>query len=146
MAETIYDEPSLMTQESAARRRRRTAFGQAELERANLGQQTSQRIRDVTKAYQQATPQQITSFTGRGLGRSGLFNKAMSDFVAGQQDRLGDITAGQTASEAQIQLKEQMAQQAFDDEMARIAGLRQQQILQDAQAIKQFAPMTGLFS
>jgi hypothetical protein len=146
MADFNYDETGLVAQESAARRARRNAFAQAGLERANLQQQTQRQLRDTSRAYRQAASPQITSFTGRGLGRSGLFNKAMQDFVSQRQQQLGDIQASAAAGEASIQLKEQQASQALQDELDRIAALRQAQILGDAMAIKEFAPMTGLFS
>ena len=141
-----YDESSLMRQESAARRARRNAFAQAELQRSNLQQQTERQLRDTSKAYERAAPQQITSFTGRGLGRSGLFQKSMQDFVAQRQQQLGDIQQDAASQEASIQLKELQASQALQDELDRIEELRQAQILSDAAAIKDFAPMTGLFS
>ena len=146
MVDFNYDESSLMMQESAARRRRRDAFAQAGLERSNLQRQTERQLRETSQAYSKAASPQITSYTGRGLGRSGLFNKAMQDFVLQRQQQLGDIQASAVSGEASIQLKEQQAAQALQDELDRIAALRQNQILADAMAIKEFAPMTGLFS
>ena len=146
MASLDYNESTLMQQESAARRRRRDAFAQADLRRSNLNQTTERKMRDTSRAYQQAAPQQITSFTGRGLGRSGLFQKSMQDFVANRQRQLADIQSDAMSQEAAIQLQEQQAAQALQDELDRIAQLRPRQILSDAAAIKDFAPMTGLFS
>lgn len=146
MVDFNYDESGLMMQESAARRRRRDAFAQNQLQQSNLQRQTERQLRDTSQAYRKAASPQITSYTGRGLGRSGLFNKAMQDFVSQRQQQLGDIYAGAASGEAALQLQEQQAAQALQDELDRIAVLRQNQILADAMAIKEFAPMTGLFS
>ena len=101
---------------------------------------------DTSKAYQQAAPQQITQFTGRGLGRSGLFKKSMSDFAESQQQSLADIARSQQDEQTRIALQQEQYQTALQDELDRLRLQREQQIMSDAAALKDLAPMTGLFS
>lgn len=146
MADITFADTTYGLGEAAARRRRASAFNQSQLELAELGQRTGRQMRDVSEAYRQAAPSQITSFTGRGLGRSGLFRQAMQDFAGRQQQQLGDIQQQQLSEQMRIQLQEQQAAQALQDELDRLRLQREQQIMSDAAAIKEFAPMTGLFS
>ena len=109
-----------------------------------LGRTTQRRSRDISQAYRQAAPQQITSFTGRGLGRSGLFQGAMQQFAGQQQQDLADLAQSQAAQQAQIELERQNAAVALQDELDRLELERQQQILADAAALSEFAPIAGL--
>jgi len=99
--------------EAAERRRREQAQLRAQLQRAGLGAETQRSTRDLTRAYQQGAEPQITGYAQRGLGRSGLFNRAMQDYIGQYQRGIGDIA-------------------------------QRQQL--DAAALRDFAPMTGLFS
>jgi hypothetical protein len=146
MADITFADTTYGLGEAAARRRRASAFNQSQLAMSELGQQTGRQMRDVSQAYRKAAPNQITSFTGRGLGRSGLFREAMQDFAGQQQQQLGDIQQQQLSGQMSIQLQEQQAAQALQDELDRLRLEREQQVMADAAAIKEFAPMTGLFS
>jgi hypothetical protein len=146
MADFTFADTSYGLGEAAARRRRRQSFAQSQFDLGQIGRQTERSTRDLSEAYRKAAPQQITSFTGRGLGRSGLFNQAMQDFARSQQQGMADIQQSQLDQQMQIQLREQQAANALQDELDRLQLARQQQIFDDAAAIKQFAPMTGLFS
>lgn len=126
--------------EATARRRFEQSGLQRQLQLANLGQSTQRQLRDTNRAYARSVEPQITSFSARGLGRSGIFRQAMQDFVGGQQQRVGDIAAGQTAEQASIELQQQQAASALQDELDRLQLQRQQQILADASQIKSMLP------
>lgn len=126
--------------EATARRRFEQSGLQRQLQLQNLGQTTQRQLRDTNRAYAGAVEPQITSFSARGLGRSGIFRQAMQDFVGGQQQRVGDIAAGQTAEQASIELQQQQAASALQDELDRLQLQRQQQILADAAQIKGWSP------
>ena len=146
MADISFADTTYGLGEAAARRRRRQSFNQSQLQLGEIGRSTERAVRDVNRQYAEAAPRQITSFTGRGLGRSGLFRQAMQDFAGQQQQQLGDIQQQQLSEQMSIQLREQQAAQALQDELDRLRLEREQQIMSDAAAIKEFAPMTGLFS
>jgi hypothetical protein len=130
--------------EAGARRRYTQQGLESQLRLGELGRQTQRQTRDVSRAYRQAAPQQITSFTGRGLGRSGLFRRAMQEFAGQQQRDLADIAQSQAAQQAQIELERQNQAIALQDELDRLELQRQQQILADAAALTEFAPIAGL--
>jgi hypothetical protein len=140
MAKFSFADTSYGLGEAAARRRFEQSGLQRQLQMANLGQTTQRQLRDVNQQYRRATEPQITGFTGRGLGRSGLFRQAMQDFVGGQQQRVGDIASSQAAGQASLELEGQMAAQALQDELDRLQLERQQQILADAAQIKGWSP------
>lgn len=127
--------------EAAARRRYSQSMLGSQYSRDQLGQQTQQSIRDLSKAYRQAAPSQITQFTGRGLGRSGLFKQAMQDFATKQQEDLASVYRSQSDQQAALALQEQQYAQALQDELDRLQLQRQQQLLADAAALKDYAPL-----
>jgi hypothetical protein len=130
--------------EANARRRYAQSELGSQLRLSQLGPQTQRQLLDVSRQYRQAAPQQITGFTGRGLGRSGLFREAMQQFAGAQQRDLADIAQSQAAQQAQIELERQNAAIALQDELDRLELQRQQQILADAAALTEFAPIAGL--
>lgn len=140
MADFSFADTSYGLGEAAARRRFEQSGLVRQLSMQNLGQQTQRQLRDVTSQYRRAAEPQITGFTGRGLGRSGIFRQAMQDFVSAQQQRLGDIAAGQQAEQASLELQGQQAAQALQDELDRLQLERQRQILEGAAQIRQWSP------
>ena len=132
--------------EAAQRRQREQAYLRSQLQRAGLGAETQRSTRDLTRAYQQGAEPQITGYAQRGLGRSGIFNRAMQDYISRYQRGVGDIAQRQQLGEAGIQLGEQISSQDLQDALDRLRLNTQSQIIADAAALRDFAPMTGLFS
>jgi len=144
MAQFSFADTNYGLAEASARRRSRQANIQNQLGLSDLARRTQRTTRDVTKAYSQAAPQQITGFTGRGLGRSGIFQRAMKEFVGAQQQRLGDIAAEQQAGQTKLELERQAAAQDLQDYLDQLQLSRQSQILSDAQAIRSMSPLMGM--
>ena len=144
MAQFSFADTNYGLAEASARRRARQANIQNQLGLSDLARRTQRTTRDVTKAYSQAAPQQITGFTGRGLGRSGIFQRAMKEFVGAQQQRLGDIAAEQQAGQTKLELERQAAAQDLQDYLDQLQLSRQSQILSDAQAIRSMSPLMGM--
>jgi hypothetical protein len=146
MADFSFADTNYGLAEASARRRTRQSNLQTQLGLTDLARRTERTTRDVTKAYRQAAAPQITGFTARGLGRSGVFERAMKEFVGAQQQRLGDIAAEQQAGQTKLELERQQAAQDLQDYLDQLQLSRQQQIISDAQTLRQYAPMSGLFS
>lgn len=132
--------------EAAQRRQREQAYLRSQLQRAGLGAETQRSTRDLTRAYQQGAEPQITGYAQRGLGRSGIFNQAMQDYLSAYQRGMGDVAQRQQLGEAGIQLGEQISAEDLQDALDRLRLQTQSQIIADAAALRDFAPMTGLFS
>lgn len=146
MADISFADTQYGLGEASARRRYNQQYAGIQQQLGDLGRRTTRANVDLTKAYRQAAPQQITQFTGRGLGRSGLFKQSMQDFASRQQQDIANIAQQQQSEQAQIELQQQQYQNALQDELDRLRLQREQQIMADASALKDWAPMTGLFS
>jgi len=146
MADISFADTQYGLGEAAARRRYDQQYAGIQQQFGDLGRRTQRANVDLTRAYQRAAPQQITQFTGRGLGRSGLFKQSMQNFAQQQQQGLADIASQQQSEQARLELQQQQYQNALQDELDRLRLQREQQIMADAAALKDFAPMTGLFS
>ncbi len=123
-------------------------LGMGDIDRrlGNVAARATRSFDDLSRAYKQAAPQQITQFTGRGLGRSGLFQQSMVDFAKQQQRDRSGIKSQQMDEESALGLEQQKYEMALNEELARLENERQKQIAADAAALKEFAPITGLFN
>jgi hypothetical protein len=70
----------------------------------------------------------------------------MQDFASRQQQDIANIAQQQQSEQAQIELQQQQYQISLQDELDRLRLQREKQIMADAAALKEFAPMTGLYS
>lgn len=138
--------PNYDLQEAAARRRRETARRAYEFDVSNIGRQSQESVLDVNRQYRQGLEPRATGFTRRGLGRSGLFRRAMSQYASDQQRSLADITRSTAERMAKLQLGEQQSAQELQDVLDSIARAKAQEILSSASQLKSWAPFTGLYS
>ena len=143
MADISFADTQFGLGEAAARRRYNQQYAGIQQQLGDLGRRTQRANVDVTKAYKQAAPQQITQFTGRGLGRSGLFKQSMQDFASQQQQDIANIAQQQQSEQAQIELQQQQYQNALQDELDNLRLQREQQIMADASMLKEWAPVSG---
>ena len=143
MADISFADTQYGLGEAAARRRYNQQYAGIQQQFGDLGRRTQRANVDLTRAYQQAAPQQITQFTGRGLGRSGLFKQSMQNFAQQQQQGLADIASQQQSEQARLELQQQQYQNALQDELDRLRLQREQQIMADAAMLKEWAPVSG---
>ena len=143
MADISFADTQFGLGEAAARRRYDQQYAGIQQQLGDLGRRTLRANDDLTKAYKQAAPQQITQFTGRGLGRSGLFKQSMEDFALRQQQDIADIANQQQSEQAQIALQQQQYQDSLQDELDRLRIQRESQIMSDAATLKEWAPVSG---
>jgi hypothetical protein len=144
MAQFSFADTNYGLAEASARRRARQANIQNQLGLSDLARRAQRTTRDVTQSYSKAAPKQITGFTSRGLGHSGIFQRAMKDFVGAQQQRLGDIAAEQQAGQTKLELERQAAAQDLQDYLDQLQLTRQGSILSDAQQIRSMSPLIGM--
>lgn len=138
--------PNYDLQEAAARRRRETARRSYEFDVSNIGRKSQQSITELNRQYRQGLEPRATGFTRRGLGRSGLFRRAMSQFAADQQRGLQDITQATSERLAGLRLQEQQSAQELQDVLDSIARAKAQEIYASASTLRSFQPFTGLYS
>jgi len=110
-------------------------------QRENLSRQTTRNYENLARQYKQAAPQQITQFTGRGLGRSGLFKKSMTDFALQQERDRAEVLRNMSEQQALYDVEQAGYDQALNDEIARLEQVKLKQIAADAAALKNAAPL-----
>lgn len=135
-----------MMQEAAARRRRMLSRAQFDYGTGEIGRALSQGLTDVGQKYSRGMEPQVTQYTGRGLGRSGIFQRAMKDYVESQQKETGGLYQGYNQAMGQLALGEQEAGVALQEELDRITRQKQQEILNSAIQLKSWAPYAALYS
>lgn len=141
MATDFYD-TSYEIQRANAQRARALKNLQAQQSASNLGLSTSNALREVNRQYAQGLEPRVSTFGRRGLGRSGLFQRAMKDYATAQQKAVGDIYARQQQELAGIDLGQQQADLELQNALDTLALQKQQQIISDAAKLADF---TGFF-
>ena len=133
------------TDYNLGRRRALSAFdlGMADVDRqrGNLARQTTRQFDNLSRSYRQAAPQRITNFTGRGLGRSGLFRQSMVDFASQQERDRAAVQRAMSEQQSVLDLQQQGYEQALNQELERLEMERLRQIAADAAALKDAAPL-----
>ena len=138
--------PNYDLQEAAARRRRETQRRGYEFDVSNIGRRTSEATEAVNRQFRQGLEPRATGFARRGLGRSGLFRRAMSQYASDQQRALGDVTRQASEQLAKLQLGEQESAMNLQDVLDAIARAKAQEVFASASTLRSFAPFTGLYS
>jgi len=142
MATDFYD-TSYEIQAANARRNRALRALSGQQRAADLGLSTSTALRDINRQYAQGLEPRVSGFSRRGLGRSGLFQRAMKDYATAQQRAIGDIYARQQSELAGIDLEQQQADLELRDALDRLALQKQQQIISDAAKLADFTGFLG---
>ena len=138
--------PNYDLQEAAARRRRETSRRGYEFDVSNIGRKAQESMSEINRQYRQGLEPRATGFARRGVGRSGLFRRAMSQSGAEQQRALGDVTRSTAERMATLQLQEQQSAQQLQDVLDSIARAKAQEIYSSASDLRSWAPFTGLYS
>lgn len=134
-----------MMQTAAARRKRAASRAEYDLGVADLSRTSAAALADIGQKYSRGMEPQVTQYTGRGLGRSGIFNRAMKNYVESQQRETGDIYSQLQSGLNQLALGEQTAGAALQDELDRIARAKNAEILNAAVELRNWAPYAAAF-
>lgn len=133
--------------DTAQARRKRLLEQQSILAQQGQSQrQYATQFADLIKQYQQGMDPRVSSFAKRGLGTSGLFQRAMREYAASQQQQLGNLAMNQASEQDALRLQEQQSAQELQDFLDRQAIKKQQEIAQAASALRDWQPFTGLYS
>lgn len=132
-------------QEAIARRKRLQAKSQYDLGVADASTQATRALTDLSQKYFTGMEPQVTKFTGRGLGRSGIFQRAMKDYVTSQQRETGDVYQNLQNTLNQLAMGENQAGIDLQDELDRIARAKNEEILNAAAQLKAWAPYASLY-
>ena len=133
-------------QEAQARRRRDLSRRGYEFDVSNLIRQGQKNLLDLNRQYYQGFEPRVSNFSQRGLGRSGLFRQAMSDYATQQQRAIGETTQATTEGLSRLQLQDQQSAQDLQDILDSIQQQKTQDILNSASTIQQWSPFTGIYA
>lgn len=133
-------------QEAKARRQRMAARAQYDYGVREAGQAASQGLADINQKYARGMEPQVTQYTGRGLGRSGIFQRAMKNYVESQQKETGQLFQNLQSQLGQMALEENQAGITLQDELDRIARAKNAEILNAAAELKAWSPYASLYS
>lgn len=143
MATDYYDTTYELQRANAQRTRALKAL-QSQYNIANLTAQTGQSLADVNRQYAQGMEPRVSNFARRGLGNSGLFQRAMKEYAANQQRAVGDIYAREQQGISAEQLAQAQAEMELKNALNDIEFQKQQQIIADAAALSNYAPFSSL--
>jgi hypothetical protein len=113
---------------------------------AALGSNSAKAYENLTRQYQQGMDPRVSGFAKRGLGNSGIFQRAMQEYAANQQRSLGDVASSQQSGMQDLNTQEYNSANDYKDYMDSLAIKKQQEIAQAAGSLQDWAPFTGLYS
>jgi hypothetical protein len=143
---TDFYNPQYDLEEAAARRRRETRRRGYEFDVSSLGRRGQEAQMEINRQFAQGMEPRVTSFSRRGLGRSGLFRRAMSDYAAEQQRQLAAQTRGLSEQLGQLSLQDLEASTELQDALDALRLRKAREIQSSASQLKSWAPFTGLYS
>lgn len=102
---------------------------------------------DLTKKFEQQTPQVIGGYTKRGLAgpgvQSGIFQKGMSDFDITRQNAVDDLAWKQADEENVLTNNDAAANAEYANAMADLEIQKQKDIADSAATLSAFKPYLG---
>lgn len=133
--------------DTAQARRRRLLEQQSILAQMGISQRKyANQYGELARQYQQGMSPRVSGYAQRGLGSSGLFQRAMREYAQNQQRQVGDLAMSQADEQNALQLREQQSAQDLQDFLDRQAIKKQQEIAAAASSLKDWQPFTGLYS
>ena len=141
-----FTNPFAVVDEAAARRKRLNAQNSILAQRTQSNTEYANQYRDVLRQYQQGMDPRVSGFAKRGLGNSGIFQRAMKDYALNQQNQLGQLAGNQASQENALQLQEQQSAQELQEFLDRQQIAKAQEIANAASSLQDWSPFTGLYS
>jgi hypothetical protein len=141
-----FTDPFAILNKGIARRQRRTDKAGYRAQLGSLSDAYTKSSKDISDRYRQGMGRQVTGFTGRGLGNSGLFQRAMQEYATAQQKEIGGAAetynSGLNAAGIADQRSAQQLRDFLDAERIKKLG----NITTAASELRQWQPYTGLYS
>lgn len=141
-----FSNPDYIFQEAEARRKRALQNAGYQVDLKNLIASGNRQMMNIGQQYRAGMEPRVSGFASRGLGNSGLFRNAMSQYATRQQQDINDLLATQQGQVSQLNLQEQSSGTALQDELDRIKRAKANDILNSAMTLKDWQPYTGLYA
>lgn len=141
-----FTDPFAVLNSAIARRQRNTDRAGYRAKLGSLSDAYTKSYKDISDRYRQGMSGQVTGFTGRGLGNSGLFQRAMQEYATAQQKEVGGAAetynTGKNAAGVADQRSAQQLQDFLDTEEIK----KLNNITTAASELRAWQPYTGLYS
>ena len=141
-----FTDPFALLNSAIARRQRATDMAGYTAQRGSLMDAYTKSSKDISDRYRQGMSRQVTGLTGRGLGNSGLFQRAMQEYATAQQKEIGGAAetynTGLNAAGVADQRSAQQLQDFLDAEEIK----KLNNITTAASELRAWQPYTGLYS
>lgn len=141
-----FTDPFAVLNKAVARRQRRTDKAGYRAQLGSLADAYTQSSKNISDKYRQGMSGQVTGFTGRGLGNSGLFQRAMQDYATAQQNEMGGAAATYNTGLNTAGLADQRSAQQLQDFLDAEQIKKANAITTAAAELRQWQPYTGLYS
>jgi hypothetical protein len=141
-----YTDPFDIYRNAARTRQRVTEQNSIRDQLAALSGGGARAYESLTRTYQQGMEPRTAGFAKRGLGNSGIFQRAMQEYAANQQRSLGDVARSQQEGLQDLNAQEANSANDYKDYMDALAMKKQQEISQAAGELQDWSPFTGLYS
>ena len=139
-------DPFDIYRKSARTRQRVTEQNSIQNQLAALSGRGARGYEALTRQYQQGLDPRVSTFARRGLGNSGLFQRAMQEYASNQQRSLGDVARSQQQGLQDLTAQEATSAGDYKDYMDALAMKKQDEIAQAAGSLQDWSPFTGLYS
>lgn len=141
-----FTDPFDIYRQQARTRQRVAEQGSIQRQLANLAGGGAKAYEALTRQYQQGMEPRTAGFAKRGLGTSGLFQKAMQEYASSQQRSLGDVASSQQQGLDELTAQEAESAGAYKDYMDELEMKKAKEISEAASSLQDWSPFTGLYS
>lgn len=140
-----FTDPFALLNSAIARRQRTTDRAGYTAKRGSLRDDYTKSSKDISDRYRQGMGRQVTGFTGRGLGNSGLFQRAMQEYATSQQKEIGDAASTYNTGLNAAQLYDDRSATQLQDFLDAEEIKKLNNITTAASELRQWQPYTGLY-
>lgn len=141
-----YTDPFGLLNNAIARRQRKTDIAGYGAKLGSLSDAYTKSYKDIADKYRQGMSRQVTGFTGRGLGNSGLFQRAMQEYAVAQQNEIGGAAETYNTGKNAAGLYDDRSAAQLQDFLDAEDIKKLNNITTAASELRAWQPYTGLYS
>lgn len=141
-----YTDPFGLLNNAIARRQRKTDIAGFTAKRGSLADTYAKSSKNISDKYRQGMSRQVTGFTGRGLGNSGLFQRAMQEYATAQQNEMGDAVGAYNSGINLTDVQDAGSAQQLQDFLDAEEIKKLSNITTAASELRAWQPFTSLYS
>ena len=129
---------------------RRAAEGSYEAKRASntfgrsrSRQDNSRKRSDAAQQFRRQTPSVTSNYASRGLGNSGVYQRALQQFTGDYSDQVQRFDEADLDAERSYEMNNQLYEAEYDQTLADLENKKAMQIAETAAGINSLRPLIG---